>query len=710
MKKKSIYILLTCFLFVACQNEESENLPGNSPVEVNARISDLSRVSLGDNEFDDGDSFTLYEGTPNSNNNSKSEYKYDGSWSGNPGLFWDNLEVWDSENKGNLISDATLFTAVLGDPTLSASDAPNKDKASFTVTTNQNVTEEKEYLKNDILVAYGSAKVSESTKRKLSLKFSHIFARLNIKIKEADSEGTLDILSKETTVTLVGIKTKSIITFDDDETKTDAADKVTRVEADDNFKENIILRNCGSKDRTFSYEAIIPAQSLGLEGITLSISNNENGKIYTYDLFTADIKIEDGATGKDDLLQQGHLTTLSLNIQKSKTTITATLTDWTKTSSTGIGTPTDYPIIEIGDESGGDDGSGGLKEDDYAGKTIQLTSDIDAKDLKGLPFGSRKTPFRGTFDGRGFTIKNVKLTNDKLVNGDGNPLNDLDFLGVFGYTDGATIKNLNIQVVEITNVSKNSSTATGGLAGYINNTLIENCHVILDKEDINSKKTITASYNNVGGLVGYVNGVSIIRYCSANANVKTSQDYVGGLIGQSQSKMSLTQCFAKGTVEAGENGNTTGYYAGGLIGYSLEGDITFSYSWASVKAARYSGGLIGRANSTIISNCYAAGEKVEGANAAGLIGYSNIAVSSCYWNVSCNANTKGVIGISLDSSCSSFTLTQTKAAMGTVLNGLNLKDNALTENWELTEATDYNSYILPTLFNNWGDAKPKPIE
>lgn len=699
MIKKTIYILLTFFLFVACQNEETENLLGNSPVEVNARISDLSRVSLADNDFDSGDSFILYEGTPNSNNTSKSEYKYDGnSWSGAPGLFWDNLKVW---NSGILISDATLFTAVLGDPILSASDAPNKDKASFTVAKDQNVTEE-QYLKNDILVAYGSANVSNTTNRKLSLAFSHIFARLKIKITEADSEGTLDILSEETTVSLSGIKIGSTITFDADDTKTIPSEKVTDVEADGN-SENVILHKCGSSNRTFSYEAIIPSQSLAT-GITLTISNNENGKVYNYNLSDANITIS-GATDKDDLLQQGHLTTLSLQIKKTGATITASVASWGKTTSSGVGTPTDYPIIEIGkgDEiGGGDDDGGGSKEDDYAGKTIQLTEDIDDPSKLGLPLGSRKTPFRGTFDGQGHTIRNIVLNNTPKGDGDNdgkddNPLSGLDFLGVFGYTDGATIKNLNIEIVEITNVSMNSSTATGGLAGYINNTLIENCHVTVVSADAGGK-SITASYNNAGGLVGYVNGASTIKKCSANATVK-SQDYAGGLIGQSQSNLSLTQCFAKGNVEA------VGYYAGGLMGHTLEGEITFSYSWASVKASRYSGGLIGRTNSTTISNCYAAGTKVEGAISAGLIGYTNVAVKNCYWNVSCNSNTKGVTGISLDSSCSSFAPTEAEAAMGTVLNGLNLVGTTLTGNWELATANDYKKYALPILVNNKGDAK-----
>jgi len=693
MKKNSIYILLTCFLFAACHNEENTDQFGNIPVEVTAKINDLTRTSLANNLFDSGDSFILYEGKPMLNNDSKSEYKYDGyNWSGNPGLFWDNLKVW---NSGSLIDDSTLFTGVLtnsGTLTLSASGA------SFTVAEDQNVTE-KEYLKNDVLVAYDLESVSDpKDSRKLSLKFSHIFARLKIVIEEADPGVTPEIMSDETTVTLSGIKTGSTITFDADANETDPEKKTTKVEATDGFNgDAVILRNSGSdsEERTFNYEAIIPAQSLAT-GIMLTISNNENGKVYTYNLSAANIIIN-GATDKEDLLQQGHITNLSLKIQKSEiTSVTATLTDWIKTSSSTEGTPTDYPTIEIGKGDGGEGGEdgGGLdKDDDYAGKTIQLTSDIEAKDLSGLPFGSRTTPFRGTFDGQGHTIRNVVLSN-----AEGEELYGLDFLGVFGYTDGATIKNLNIEVVEITNVSKNSSTATGGLAGYINNTLIENCHVILSKDG--EANTITASYNNAGGLVGYVNGASTIRYCSANATVTTNQDYAGGLIGQSQSNMALTQCFTKGIVTA------DGYYAGGLIGYSLEGETTFSYSWASVSATRYSGGLIGRANSTTISNCYAAGAIVSGdANAAGLIGLSNIAVKNCYWNLSCNANTKVVIGITLDNSCSSFTPTETEAAMGTVLNGLNLKDNVLTNNWKLN-VTDYNNYVLPTLFSNEGKAKP----
>ena len=66
---------------------------------------------------------------------------------------------------------------------------------------------------------------------------------------------------------------------------------------------------------------------------------------------------------------------------------------------------------------------------------VQLTADIDLLDhYWDLPIGASSTlPFRGTFDGKDFKILNLYSNNNNSV-----------ISGIFGYTDLANIKNLNL--------------------------------------------------------------------------------------------------------------------------------------------------------------------------------------------------------------------------------------------------------------------------
>lgn len=68
---------------------------------------------------------------------------------------------------------------------------------------------------------------------------------------------------------------------------------------------------------------------------------------------------------------------------------------------------------------------------DYAGATISLSWDIELTQ-SWMPIGTVGKPFRGTFDGNGWTISNITIDGE------------FTYQGLFGYTNGATIKNLNI--------------------------------------------------------------------------------------------------------------------------------------------------------------------------------------------------------------------------------------------------------------------------
>ena len=94
----------------------------------------------------------------------------------------------------------------------------------------------------------------------------------------------------------------------------------------------------------------------------------------------------------------------------------------------------------------------------YEDKHFQLTADIDLENKEWTPIGTEDTLFQGTFDGYGYQIANLKISNG------------VEYAGLFGNVWGATIQNCNV-TGEI-----NGYNHTGGIVGYANNnTYILNC-------------------------------------------------------------------------------------------------------------------------------------------------------------------------------------------------------------------------------------------
>jgi len=249
------------------------------------------------------------------------------------------------------------------------------------------------------------------------------------------------------------------------------------------------------------------------------------------------------------------------------------------------------------------------------GYYVQM-GDIDASASRGEnngegfePIGSNRTDsFRGTFDGRGFTIRGLYINRPNSDN-----------VGLWGWvgswlSGGGIIIGVNViadtiighrsvgglvgfvEMATITNSSISGNVygtdQVGGLIGQINgldNTIITNCY---------STGYVSASFvgheANAGGLVGTFYGRNnVIRMCYSTANV--SGHYasgVGGLVGINHSL--ITQSFAIGRVSHTDGSNT-----GGLVGLNrYNGSISESYSVGMISTdnARTVGGLVGLSN------------------------------------------------------------------------------------------------------------------
>ena len=284
---------------------------------------------------------------------------------------------------------------------------------------------------------------------------------------------------------------------------------------------------------------------------------------------------------------------------------------------------------------------------------------------------SSSAAFKGVLDGNGKKISGLWIKRSNSEN-----------VGLFGYTNGATIKNLTLEAVDIQGGSN-----TGGFSGYSIGTTIRGCSfsgtisggqyvggfvgyydVDYNYISITNCKSINSSIsgtNSVGGACGYIkeshyiNKNSLITNCYiyseviGNNNVggicgacslyhpvdlsscgfvgtiSANASYAGGLIGYNEKTgyniQEIKNCFVIGDVMAAND------YVGGIIGfdkghrdvsnYSYT-NISHSYFSGSVSGRNYVGGFLGWKDYGTTSNCYASGSVVGTANVGGLLGFS----------------------------------------------------------------------------------------
>jgi hypothetical protein len=215
------------------------------------------------------------------------------------------------------------------------------------------------------------------------------------------------------------------------------------------------------------------------------------------------------------------------------------------------------------------------------------------------PVGNETNPFRGKFDGNGYTIKNL------MPHSIGNTMTEAMFMGFFGVTDGALITDLNILMSfpQMKYGSRNTLN-TGGVAGKTMNTSVQRVHV---------SGTI-ASSNNTGGIIGFMDSNSYVLYSSFSGLIKNYDNSsmpcnVGGIAGY------ITNSSIYYSMSAGEistYAKDASQTAGGLVGalaattpptaQSRRNEVFNCYSTMDVYAAGdavpYAGGLYGQYAST----------------------------------------------------------------------------------------------------------------
>lgn len=166
--------------------------------------------------------------------------------------------------------------------------------------------------------------------------------------------------------------------------------------------------------------------------------------------------------------------------------------------------------------------NGGLE--DYEGKTIKLASDLTLDTW--TPIGNALYAFKGTFDGDGHTISNIKITQD------------LTYQGLFGYTYDATIKNLSVVNFSSSDLSSSDGVYAGSILGRGYQTTIENCEV--NKSLTGDTVCEIVCPTTLGSVAGQLFG-GAVRYTSSfmkvNASYNLQNGYtikVGGFVGSAE--------------------------------------------------------------------------------------------------------------------------------------------------------------------------------
>ncbi len=239
----------------------------------------------------------------------------------------------------------------------------------------------------------------------------------------------------------------------------------------------------------------------------------------------------------------------------------------------------------------------------YQGKFVTLGADIDLSGIANFnPIGSETesgTFFRGTFDGKGHSIKNLKI--------DAAPTSGIGNYGLFAELGNqAIVKNLNVVDASVSVVSSGDKVRAGIITGMTEKaaasghanigTRIDSCSATGSASAVSTSDKLTYA----GGIAGTGEIGTAITNCWTDASVSavakpvsSKNSMAGGIIGNSGNYVVIANCAAFGdTYAASPSASNYGGMAGGIVGmmagkqynaYAL-GDVTngnggVSHSW-----------------------------------------------------------------------------------------------------------------------------------
>ena len=294
---------------------------------------------------------------------------------------------------------------------------------------------------------------------------------------------------------------------------------------------------------------------------------------------------------------------------------------------------------------------------DYSDYTIKLTKNLDLNGNEWTPIGQKNgNKFKGTFDGQGYVVTGLKISEAKADAFDG-------YVAFFGGTENATIKNLTV-------AGSVTGKEAAGIVGKGVNTTLENCH---------NKATITATESKAAGIVASLDkgtlknctnsgaittkgawpAAGIVAWCNPNAAIENCQNFgdvtvtgigdtsqAGGICGNLGSSSVVKNCINSGRISAS--------LAGGVAGRAKGADaqqiqiVNFTNT-GSIVASNIAGGVVGDAQQGVkVENCTINGT-VSGTKAVGGIfgstqGNAQSAVTGCTIGATVSSDTANRAG------------------------------------------------------------------
>ncbi len=238
--------------------------------------------------------------------------------------------------------------------------------------------------------------------------------------------------------------------------------------------------------------------------------------------------------------------------------------------------------------------------------------------------------FCGTFDGNGYSIKNLYM-------------NTPDYhAGLFGYVYDATIQNVNIVGAQITAYI---DIANAILAPYAIDTTVINCTTDSASSIIDSTN---AFCQNLAGLIAYNaidDGAVVFKDCINCASVTATKYGVimAGIVAQTDGV--IQNCKNYGTISGGDG-------VGGITGQCEPSEIKNCENHGSIIGTSCMiGGIIGAHDNrtvTIISQCYNTGSITGAYQVGGIAGYilDSARIEDCYniGSVTGTSSTYGEVG------------------------------------------------------------------
>ena len=342
---------------------------------------------------------------------------------------------------------------------------------------------------------------------------------------------------------------------------------------------------------------------------TATVSWNAVEGASGYEVYVDDVKQECEDTSLDFTGKSGSftvkVTAVNPGIYDSSETAEATIT----LNDYGKGTESEpYKIYTVSDWNDFSDlvtnneGKAGFQD-----KFIELAADIDFENTYVKPAGkSAQMSFKGTLDGKDYTLKNAKI-------GDGTASHQ-----AFFYLLNGTVKNVKFDNITVTGGNANSAASSAAVLTAGQSTVaftIENCH-ITNSSVISGPEQGTVGGSYAGGFVGRTNNASVaIRNCSiSNSTITAANENAGGIVGFLGAGI-IDDAKSTGNTIKTENKGVAGGVVGFLSGSATIINISSSNNTCIVKnpASGGAGGVVGNCNSNDAKmiNIYSAGNQMK---------------------------------------------------------------------------------------------------